>query len=131
MIYSNFFNLKALQKAFQNPSQEGRKEQLMRIIKTYEKELNYIKDHYENDWDNGYITNDVYEWLEAVSDRLGGLSDVLAYITNCLDEFDDYDSGETDVWTNKIVTRYEISSFLRTLYFLSGLIAEPIDDIDF
>ena len=103
----------------------------MRIIKTYEKELNYIKDHYENDWDNGYITNDVYEWLEAVSDRLGGLSDVLAYITNCLDEFDDYDSGETDVWTNKIVTRYEISAFLRTLYFLSGLIAEPIDDIDF
>ena len=97
----------------------------MRIIKTYEKELNYIKDHYENDWDN------VYEWLEAVSDRLGGLSDVLAYITNCLDEFDDYDSGETDVWANKIVTRYEISSFLRTLYFLSGLIAEPIDDIDF
>ena len=102
----------------------------MRIIKTYEKELNYIKDHYENDWDNGYITNDVYEWISAVSDRLGELSDVMGYITNCLDEFDDYDSGETDVWTNKIVTRYEISLFLRTLYFLSGLIAEPIDDIE-
>lgn len=26
MIYSNFFNFKALQKAFQSPSQEGRKE---------------------------------------------------------------------------------------------------------
>lgn len=109
----------------------GERRHTMRIIKTYERELNYIKDHYENDWDNGYITDDVYEWLEAVSDRMGELSDVMAYITSCLDEFDDYDSGEIDVWTNKIVTRYEISSFLRTLYFLSGLIAEPIDDIDF
>lgn len=103
----------------------------MRIIKTYENELNYIRDHYENDWENGYITNDVYEWLEAVSDRLGVQGDIMEYITSCLNEFDDYDSGETDAWTNKIVTRYEISNFLRTLYFLSGLIAEPIDDIDF
>lgn len=104
----------------------------MRIIKTYEKELNYIRDHYENDWDNGYITDDVYEWLSAVADRFHDKDiDVMEYMTSCLDKFDDYDSGETDVWTDKIVTRYEISSFLRTLYFLSGLIAEPIDDIDF
>ena len=104
----------------------------MRIIKTYENELNYIKDHYENDWDNGYITNDVYEWLYAVEERIHNKdTDVIEYIKICLDEFDDYDSGETDIWTSNIVTRYEISNFLRTLYFLSGLIAEPIDDIDF
>ena len=102
----------------------------MRIIKTYEKELNYIKDHYENDWGNGYIITDVYEWLSAVADRLGEHDDIMEYITNCLDEFDDYDSGETDVWTNKIVTRYEIRSFLRTLYFLSCLLANETNGID-
>ena len=123
-----FLILKHCKKHFKAPRKRGERSQLMRIIK----ELNYIKDHYENDWDNGYITDDVYEWLSAVADRFHDKDiDVMEYITNCLDEFDDYDSGETDVWTNKIVTRYEISSFLRTLYFLSGLIAEPIDDIDF
>lgn len=102
----------------------------MRIIKTYKKELNYIRDHYENDWDNGYLTNDVYEWISAVADRLGVQGDIMEYITSCLDEFDDYDSGETDVWTSKVVTRYEISSFLRTLYFLSGLLVEENEEID-
>lgn len=102
----------------------------MRIIKTYKKELNYIKDHYENDWDNGYITNDIYEWISAVADRLGGQVNVMEYIKNCLNEFDDYDSGENDVWANKIVTRYEISSFLKTLYFLSILLADETNEID-
>ena len=89
----------------------------MQIIKTYENELNYIKDHYENDWDNGYLTDNIYEWILSVANRFHDKDiDVMEFVKDSLKELEDYEEGEE--WTNTKISRYELYNFGKSLDFL-------------
>lgn len=89
----------------------------MRLINIYRNELKYIEEHYKNDWEQGYLTSDIYEWLLSVANRLHDKNiDVMEFIKDSLEELEDYEEGEE--WTNTKITRYEIYNFGKSLDFL-------------
>ena len=89
----------------------------MRLINIYRNELNYIEEHYKSDWEQGYLTSDIYEWLYSIAQRLKDKNrSVLDFIKESLEELEDYEEGEE--WTNKYITRYELYSFGASLNFL-------------
>lgn len=89
----------------------------MRLINIYRNELKYIEEHYQNDWEQGYLTSDIYEWLLSVADRFHDKDiDVMEFIKDSLEELEDYEEGEE--WTNTKITRYELYNFGKSLDFL-------------
>lgn len=89
----------------------------MRLINIYRNELNYIEEHYKSDWEQGYLTSDIYEWLYSIAQRLKDKNrSVLDFIKDSLEELEDYEEGEE--WTNTKITRYELYNFGKSLDFL-------------
>lgn len=95
----------------------------MRLINIYRNELKYIEEHYKNDWEQGYLTSDIYEWLQSVANRFHEQDiDVMEFIKDSLEELEDYEEGEE--WVNTKITRYELYSFGATMNFLKECLEE-------
>ena len=82
--------------------------------------IEYLLDNYRWDWEQGFVTDDVYEWLEAKENALAG-SALESNLLKAIDEYSTYEEerGEFIVsWDLDWITRFEVSSLIQTLLFV-------------
>lgn len=100
------------------------------ITKCFKEELAYIKKHYDGNWHYTYITGSIYEWIATVEKRLQENNKhigVMAFLKKSLIELENYYAMEwitKTVWTNNIVTRFEMDSFESALLYLKKRMEE-------
>lgn len=100
-------------------------------MRGFKEAIEYLLDNYRWDWEQGFVTDDVYEWLEAKENELAG-EDPESNLLIAIDEYSTYEEerGEFIVsWDLDWITRFEVSSLIQTLLFvLQELEAEEEED---
>ena len=100
-------------------------------MRDYTEAIEYLLDNYKWDWEQGFITNDVYEWLEAKENALAG-ADLESNLLKAIEELKTYEEEKDEfivIWDLEWITRYEVSSLIQTLDFvLQELEADEEDD---
>ena len=100
-------------------------------MRNFTEAIEYLLDNYRWDWEQGFVTDDVYEWLEAKENALAG-ADLESNLLKAIDEYSTYEEerGEFIVsWDLDWITRFEVSSLIQTLLFvLQELEAEEEED---
>lgn len=93
-------------------------------MKKYTKALDYIFEHYDFDWEQGFVTDEVYEWLNTKEALVDRETDLRIEIERALEDYSIYEEereeGYEVEWTLVGLTRFEISSFIQTLEFVLG-----------
>lgn len=100
-------------------------------MRNFTEAIEYLLDNYRWDWEQGFVTDDVYEWLETKENALAG-ADLESNLLKAIDEYSTYEEerGEFIVsWYLDWITRFEVSSLIQTLLFvLQELEAEEEED---
>ena len=91
-------------------------------MKSYGRELSYIEEHYTDLEDQGYLTEEVYEWLDSKVQLLG-LKTLTKLISDLQIVLIRYTSGHA-IDFKPTFTEFELKSFIQTLDFL----AEQLDE---
>lgn len=100
-------------------------------MRDYTEAIEYLLDNYKWDWEQGFITDDVYEWLEAKENALAG-ADLESNLLKAVEELHTYEEEKDEFivsWVLDWITRYEVANFIQTLDFvLQELEADEEDD---
>ena len=100
-------------------------------MRDFTEAIEYLLDNYRWDWEQGFVTDDVYEWLEAKENALAG-ADLESNLLKAIDEYSTYEEERDEFivsWDLDWITRFEVSSLIKTLLFvLQELEAEEEDD---
>lgn len=100
-------------------------------MRNFTEAIEYLLDNYRWDWEQGFVTDDVYEWLEAKENALAG-ADLESNLLKAVEELHTYEEEKDEFivsWDLDWVTRYEVANFIQTLDFvLQELEADKEDD---